>query len=490
MDKILHFLKRCIPKKLFKALQPVYHFLLSWFSAVWYRVPSEKLIVIGVTGTTGKTTSVYLIAKMLESAGYRVGYTSTAMFSNGEKEWLNDKKMTMIGRFFTQKILRQMVKNKCQYVIIETTSEGIVQYRHRFINYDILIFTGLYEEHIDSHGSFENYKQAKGKLFAHLKNCKTKYVNEQKYVCKSDTGIKKIDLNRVKKVIIANGDDENADYFLGFKAEEKYEVSAQGGPASGWRSMKFPPEADEPRAQEVRSEQNEEYFDIKKVIASDVDVNSNGTSFMVNNMQIDLQLLGEFNIANAMTAVCLGLAQGLEMKQIKKGLESVKGVPGRLEKIDAGQNFIVIVDYAFEPKAVAKLYETIELIPHNKIIHVLGSAGGGRDVARRPKLGKLAGEKADYVIVTNEDPYDDDPQIIIDQVAVGTEHVGKKVGDNLFKILDRRKAIKKALSLAKENDIVLITGKGSEQAICVADGEKIKWDDREVAREEINRFKI
>ena len=482
MDKILNKIKKLIPKKIFKTLQPAYHFLLSWFSAVWYRVPSEKLIVIGVTGTTGKTTCVYLIAKVLESAGYRVGYTSTAMFGDGEKEWLNDKKMTMAGRFFTQKILRQMVRNKCQYAIIETTSEGIVQYRHRFINYDILIFTGLYEEHIDSHGSFENYKKAKGKLFAHLKNCKTKYVDDKKYIGKSDTGIKKIDLNRIKKVIIVNGDDENADYFLGFGAEEKYEV----------RSKKFPPEADEPRAQEVRSEQNEEYSDIKKVIALDVGVNSSGTSFMVNNMQIDLQLLGEFNVTNAMIAVCVGLAQGLEMEQIKNGLENIKGVAGRFERIDTSATlstgFTVIVDYAFEPKAVAKLYETIELIPHNKVINVLGSAGGGRDVARRPKLGKIAGEKADYVIVTNEDPYDDDPQIIIDQVAVGAEHAGKKIGDNLFKILDRRKAIKKALSLAKENDIVLITGKGSEQAICAADGEKIKWDDRAVVREEIERL--
>ena len=488
MDKFLNIIKKCIPKKLFKALQPAYHFFLSWFSAVWYRVPSEKLIVIGVTGTTGKTTSVYLIAKMLENAGYKVGYTSTAMFSNGEKEWLNDKKMTMIGRFFTQKILRQMVKNKCQYAIVETTSEGIVQYRHRFINYDILIFTGLYEEHIDSHGSFENYKQAKGKLFAHLKNCKTKYVDDKKNIGKSDTGIKKIDLNRVKKVIIVNGDDENADYFLGFKSELKLAYTNNN---------------------EYKTNLTNENNIVKY---SNVDVNSNGTSFVVNGAEINLQLLGEFNIANAMTGVCVGLSQGLEMTQIKKGLEKVKGVAGRFERItspsaftdvsadkqpspikgegEKGINFTVIVDYAFEPKAVAKLYETIELIPHNKVIHVLGSAGGGRDVARRPKLGKLVGEKADYVIVTNEDPYDDDPQIIIDQVAVGAEHAGKKINHDLFKILDRRKAIKKALSLAKENDIVLITGKGSEQAICVADGKKIKWDDREVAREELGKLEV
>jgi len=473
MDRILNIIKKYIPKKIFKALQPAYHFLLSWLAVVWYRWPSERLIVIGVTGTTGKTTSVYLIAKTLEAAGYKVGYTSTAMLSDGRQEWLNDKKMTMVGRFFTQKMLRKMLRNKCQYAIIETTSEGIVQYRHRFINYDILVFTGLYPEHIDSHGSFENYQQAKGKLFAHLKNCKTKYTDNKKYVRRSDTGIKKIDLDRVKKVIIVNGDDEHANYFLGFQAEEKY---------------KFRIKNDELR---IKNEKE------NLIVATDIRVSEKGTAFMVNGIEINLQLLGKFNVVNAMTAVCLGISQGLTMERIKSGLEKVKGVPGRFERINEGQKFTVIVDYAFEPKAVTKLYETIRLIPHNrrngeigKIIHVLGSTGGGRDVARRPKLGKIAGQKADYVIVTNEDPYDDDPQVIIDQVAKGASQAGKELDKNLFKILDRREAIKKALSLAKEGDLILITGKGSEQAICVANGEKIKWDDREVVKEELEKLRI
>ena len=210
---------------------------------------------------------------------------------------------------------------------------------------------------------------------------------------------------------------------------------------------------------------------------------------MVDGAVINLGLLGEFNAVNAMNAVSVGQAIGLDMTIIKSGLEKIKGIDGRLEKIEEGQPFAVIVDYAFEPNAVEKLYGALKYIPHGKIIHVLGSTGGGRDVARRPVLGKLAGMNADYVIVANEDPYDDDPEIIIDQVALGAEHAGKKIGENLFKILDRREAIKKALELATENDIVLITGKGSEQAICIANGEKIPWDDRAVVRGLLNELK-
>ena len=443
VDNILTFIKKLIPKPVFQALQPMYHFMLGYLAALRYGRPSNKMVVVGVTGTTGKTTTVYLAAEILKSAGLKTGYISTAMFSDGEKERLNDKKMTMLGRFFTQKLLREMVKNKCGAAIVETTSQGITQFRHRFINYDILVFTGLYPEHIEAHGGFENYKKAKGKLFAHLKNCPHK----------------KLGGKEIAKTIIVNADDEHVEYFLNFQADKKLTFGIKNNSA-------------EIKAQNISS-------------------NNKGLQFSINNTQFNTSLLGEFNVINSLAAISAAKAIGIPMEKIKVGLERVAGIPGRLESIDAstmlGTSFTVIVDYAFEPNAVAKLYETVKNMLHNKIIHVLGSAGGGRDKARRPKLGKLAGEKADYVIITNEDPYDEDPMEIINEVSAGAENKTENI--NLWKIFDRREAIKKALELAQENDIVLVTGKGCEQAICVANGEKISWDDRKVIRELLRELK-
>jgi len=459
MKNILYKIKSLIPKRVFNFLQPFYHFIFAWLSAFIYKFPSNNLIIVGVTGTTGKTTSVYLMAKVLNESGIKTGYTSTAMFNDGEKEWLNDKKMTMMGRFFTQKIIKTMVKNNCKIAIIETTSEGIRQFRHRFINYDILVFTGLYPEHIESHGSFENYKKAKGKLFEHLKRCELKYSDEERKIKRTENEIKKTDLNKIKKTIIINGDDKEASYFLNFWADEKIVYSAQKRFLKG--EYKF--------------------FNYQNIVTT-----KNGISFEVGQKKIELNLLGEFNVMNVMNVIAVSDMLNIDLDTVRNNLKKISGVPGRLEKIDEGQNFSVIVDYAFEPGAVNKLYEAIKDIEHNKIIHVLGSTGGGRDIARRPELGNLAGTNADFVIVTNEDPYDDDPNLIIDQVALGAERAGKKNDQNLFKILDRKEAIKKALEIAREKDIVLVTGKGSEQAICLAQGEKIEWDDRRVVRDILN----
>ena len=448
---------------------------MAALAAAWYRNPSSQLIIIGVTGTTGKTSSVYFIAKVLESAGYNVGYTSTAMFDDGKREWLNDKKMTMPGRFFVQKILRRMVKNRCQYAIVETTSEGIVQFRHKFINYDLLVFTGLYPEHLESHGGFDNYKAAKGRLFAHLKDCKPKYINDQKAVCYPKTALKKLDYTKLKKTVIINGDDENSPYFLSFWSEEQLIYTTD----KEFNSSIFMENGGEDK---ILKDSHIYNF-------NDVVVSAAGTSFKFQDQIINLKLLGDFNAVNAMNAALVGLNQGLSLEQVKIGLESVTCLSGKMERIDLGQNFQIIVDYSFEPRAMKKMYETVKILPHNRIIHLLGSCGGGRDHDRRPILGGLAGENADYVVITNEDPYDEDPQLIIDQVASGAQLAGKKLDYDLFEVSDRREAITKALTLAESGDLVLITGKGAEQYICLANGKKIPWDDRRIVREELSKIK-
>lgn len=428
------------PKELIKKFIP--GFLLRWYhktlalaANIFYGFPSNKLIVIGVTGTNGKSTTVHLISKMFEGAEYKVGATSTVGFKVAGEECLNKKKMTMLGRFALQKLLRQMVDAGCRYAVIETSSQGVEQFRHLGVNYDVAVFTNLTPEHIEAHGGFKNYKKAKGKFFAHLTAKPRKTINGK----------------TVPKVSVVNLNDKYSDYFLNFSADQKYGYGVR------------------------LKNKNQKLIQAENVM-SGVD----GVNFTVNGVPFHLKLLGEFNVYNSLAAVAVGLSQGLSLEAISGALGKISGVPGRMEFINEGQNFKVLVDYAPEPESMRQLYKTIRSSGFTsagaKIIHVLGSAGGGRDKSRRPILGRIAAENADYVIITNEDPYDENPMEIINQVADGA--VGKQENVNMFKILDRGEAIAKALSLARENDLVIITGKGSEQAICVADNKKIPWDDR------------
>lgn len=427
---MLHALKRFVPATVFDA----YHRALSWLAAAWYRHPSSQLIVIGVTGTNGKTTTSYFISKALEAVGDKTGCTTTALFKIDSKEWLNDKKMTMLGRFALQRMLREMVDAGCSYAVIETSSQGIVQHRHRAIAYDVAVFTNLTPEHIEAHGGFENYKQAKIELFRHVAARSPKVMRGK----------------LIPKIAVLNRDSEFSKEFA------------------------------------VRGLDRVVWYGRQQCAAGDVcarEVNERGwlSSFTIDGLPTTVHVAGLVNVENATAAVATATAVGMPLADVLHKIEEIHGIPGRFERIDLGQPFTVLVDYAPEPASLEKCYEAIQQIPHARLIHVLGSAGGGRDVARRPILGRMAAEQADVVIITNEDPYDDEPRKIIEQVAEGARAVGRS-GVVVRTVQDRREAIFAAVKEAQAGDLVLLTGKGCELAIMVANGGKIPWDEREVAR--------
>jgi UDP-N-acetylmuramoyl-L-alanyl-D-glutamate--2,6-diaminopimelate ligase len=428
---MLSGLRKIVPESWLQA----YHFALSYFAAAWYGFPSEKLVVVGVTGTNGKTTTSYFTAKALEAVGDATGCTTTALFKIANREWLNDSKMTMLGRFRLQKLLREMVKAGCRYVVVETSSQGVAQFRHRAINYDVAILTNLTPEHVEAHGSFEAYKQAKIELFRHLARSKRKVLAGK----------------TVPKIAILNRACEHANDFVvdGLDRVVWYGIAVDDG-----------------------------------VSATNLQESAWSTQFTIDGHRGTVNLPGMVNVENALAATACATTLGLPLDAVLKKIATVSGVPGRFERIDEGQPYVVLIDYAVEPVAMLKLYEFLERHPHNRLIHVFGSCGGGRDVARRPVLGKLAAEHADEVIITNEDPYDDNPQTIVDQVIEGVK-AGGKSAEQYKAILDRREAIFTAMRDARPGDIVLLTGKGCEQAIVAENGRKIPWDERKIAREAI-----
>lgn len=413
IESMIDFLRRVTPDFLLSW----YHYVLAFFGALLYGFSSKNLIVIGVTGTNGKSTTVEFISRILQESGKKTASISSIQFQIGEKKWRNILKMTMPGRFGVQKFLKQAVSERCTHAVLEVTSEGILQHRHRFINFQVAVFTNLSPEHIERHGSFEKYRETKGAFF-----------------------------QRVSDTHVVNADDEYAEYFLGFPAREQYRFG----------------------------------MDVQKgdmvIKGEGVQESKEGVSFQIRETSFSLHIQGKFNAFNALAAIAVALSQGVSLEISKKALEKIYEIPGRMENIITSP-FQVVVDYAFTPAALEKVYQTLK--PKNaRLICVLGAAGGGRDRWKRPVLGKLADTHCDKVIVTNEDPYDEDPEKIINEVVQGKAE----------KILDRREAIRTALSFVKPGDVVVITGKGSEDSIAVKGGKKIPWDDRIVIREELRRL--
>ena len=438
------FLKSKIKKLIPERFISFYHLALAASAAFYYGWPSKKMIVIGITGTKGKTSAANFIWSVLTAGGRKTGLIGTANIRIGEIEMLNKYHMTMPGRFILQKLLRQMTDVGCEFAIVETTSEGIKQWRHFGIFYDIAVFTNLTPEHLEAHGnSFERYKEAKGRMFKALKNGERKIIGGKE----------------IKKIIIVNYDDPHKEYFLNFPADKKINFGTREGADFQADKIRNPGE---------------------------------GLEFLVDRAPYQINILGKFNVYNALPAIVIGSIFGISYEKIREGLKNLKNIPGRMEKIDEGQEFLIFVDYAHEKEGMSAVLETAREITAEsigKVIVLLGAEGGGRDKSKRPVLGEIAGKYADFVVISNVDPYEDDPKEICEDIAVAAEKFGKTRGKDLFVTLDRREGIKKAISLANKNDVVLITGKGSEQSIVIG-GKRYPWDDRTVVREELNKLKL
>jgi UDP-N-acetylmuramoyl-L-alanyl-D-glutamate--2,6-diaminopimelate ligase len=391
-----------------------YHYLLAFLGAVIYRLPSRKLTVIAVTGTKGKSSVVELVNAILEEAGHTTTLANTLRFKVAGETKRNLYKMTMPGRFVLQSFLRKAVRAGCTHAIIEMTSEGARQYRHKFIELDALIFTNLTPEHIESHGSYENYVAAKVSLAKALERSP-----------KHD------------KLLVVNGDDKESEKFLAV-------------------------------------------FSGKKIVYGKKDatgeaISSEGVSFNWEGVRIESRLPGEFNLYNILATVSFGKALGIPLEKIQSGIKKVTSIRGRAEKIE-GADFSVIVDYAHTPDSLEQLYKTYA---GTSKICVLGNCGGGRDAWKRPVMASIAEKYCDHVILTNEDPYDENPEGILHDMAEGMKT------KNPLLILDRRLAIRAAIQKANTGDVVLISGKGTDPYIMGPHNTKQPWDDASVAREEL-----
>jgi UDP-N-acetylmuramoyl-L-alanyl-D-glutamate--2,6-diaminopimelate ligase len=416
MDTVFRIIKLFVPKRLFGALQPAYHGMLAFLGAFRYGYPSRKLYVVGVTGTKGKSTVTELIAAILEEAGHTVALSNSIRFKVADESVRNTYKMSMPGRFFLQRFLARAVREDCGFAVIEMTSEGAKQNRHKHIDMDAFVFTNLSPEHIESHGSFEAYRDAKLKIRDAL-----------------------IGSKKSRRIIISNKDDAYGTLFAEAPdTVEKY------------------------------------FYSLKQ--AEPHTANDRGVLLTFDGVSIHSPLVGTFNIYNILAAAVFARSLGIHADVIKRAVEKLAVVKGRVEKVDEGQHFSVFVDYAHTADSLEKLYQAF---PNDRKICVLGNCGGGRDTWKRPEMAKIAEKYCSEVVLTNEDPYDEDPEAIVRSMADAMKEKPPTV------IMDRRLAIRHALAGAHDKDVVLVSGKGTDPYIMGPRVTKTSWSDEKVVREEL-----
>jgi UDP-N-acetylmuramoyl-L-alanyl-D-glutamate--2,6-diaminopimelate ligase len=423
----MYRIKSLVPQ----SLKNIYHLFQAILVNFWFGFPSRKIKIIGVTGTNGKTTTVQMIARILEEAGKKVAVASTINFKMNGDEEINKTKFTTLSSFAVQRFIKRAIKSGCEYLVLETSSHSLDQYRVWGVEYDIAVITNITREHLDYHETMEEYRKAKLRLF------------------------------QKAKTAIVNLDMEKPEDFLKFKTRNKFGYSTK-------ISNQF---------------QNQ---DVNIIKAESIELGINGSKYEIHNTQYEINLPGEFNIENALAATCVGISEGINLEIIKIALGKIKLVPGRMEYVENKKNINIIIDYALTPDSLEKLYTLIEKIniQKNKVVAVFGSCGE-RDRGKRPLMGEIVSRYADFMIITNEDPYNEDPWQIINEVVSGIKN--KTEGENFWKIFDRREAIKKALQIAKPGDFVIVTGKGAEETMALGK-KRIPWNDGNVIREVLSEL--
>ncbi|MCK8823678.1 UDP-N-acetylmuramoyl-L-alanyl-D-glutamate--2,6-diaminopimelate ligase [Fuchsiella alkaliacetigena] len=398
---------------------------LAVVSAEFYDHPSRKLKVVGVTGTNGKTTTTYLVNSILREAGYKSGLVGTIENQIGDRNLETER--TTPEALDLQSLLAEMVEEGVTHVVMEVSSHALSLKRVNQIDFDIAIFTNITQDHLDFHDSLEEYLAAKRILFAELDDDE-------------------------EKTAIINIDDPYAE-----------DILKSSRPATLTYSI-------------------EKDANLK---AREITISPTGVDFLAETangeLELDLNLTGLFNVYNTLAALGVGIALGIDSDDIKAGLEKVEGVAGRFEIINEGQDFGVIVDYAHTPDSLENILETAQDFVEGRIILVFG-CGGDRDRTKRPLMGQIAMELADFSIITSDNPRSEDPQAIIDDIEVGIKEQGKIAKQDYLIIEERRQAIRQGIELAEAQDLVFIVGKGHETYQILKD-KTIPFDDRQVARE-------
>lgn len=402
--------KKVVPRTAFRKVEPYGHLGEAVLLNVKHNFPARGLKVIGVTGTNGKTTTSFLIHRMLHEAGYKVGLLTTVAYGAGMNIKPQIAHMTTPSVGLLHKRITEMKRQGIEYLVLETTSHALAQYRVFGVPYSVAVMTNLAHEHLDYHGTFERYRAAKLRLF--------KLTNRNRKGLRAG---------------IANADDPNGELFAAqVKCPTLYGI------------------------------------DKGELRAEDVKLTPSGVSYTAriggDEYHIKCQMPGKFNVYNSLAALGVGRALGLTREQIEQGIAALEGVEGRMTHIDEGQDFDVIVDYAHTPDSFEQVFKDLKPVVKGKLIVLFGSAGR-RDEEKRAAQGELAGKYADEVIVTEEDDRDMDGQEIMAQIAAGAEKAGKRRDRNLFLIHDRPDAIQFAVNRARKGDTLLLLGKGHEKDI-------------------------